>query len=208
MNVEYLWDQDCHGCSALKHHDVPYRFRLLIKALPDVWYQSKPIGRMTKYLKIENGEIVEKSVTLGNGMHEFGDRRPNGYTGLVTPMIHLVDTNPTTESPTIGQYSEETGEVYEEVIISKLLGDEMEPLQKRWENDLYDAGHELDREPKPDLAARLVMKRVFRFYRHNLLDTPEHTREQLSQLEPELNHGEFQLRGWMNAFNGLYELQA
>ena len=68
------------------------------------------------------------------------------------------------------------------------------------------ADHEVDRVPKPDLAARMVMKRIFRFYRHNLLDTPEHTREQLAKLEPELNHGEFQVRGWIDAFNRLYEL--
>ncbi|QCC60249.1 hypothetical protein NP511_17995 [Natrinema thermotolerans] len=182
MILKYLYAEDCPVCNGLKNEGIVFDIQRLLEPLPDVHWVSGPVGQFhSRFTLTDDGDLGDTSITEGQMMHDVARDSPDDYQNLATPMLQVT----TARSP----------EAREEFFLSSVLGD-----------NSHEIGQKL--EQKQWLCKRLIARKILQCYLQYELSLDPIPAEQIREvgtreeppLEPELNHGIFQINEWTHAF--------
>lgn len=173
MIVEYLWAPDCPVCVGMKKQEITPKLQRMTAPLVEVSFVSGMINEVTDPYLVEGDDgVTERHFIHSPVMKRMVERRPDGYTGLGTPVLHFVDP---------------TEREYEEIFVADLFESNYE-LQETLEDD-------------PWLIARMLTREMFDFYVSEYLDKSVNVKSGLREkLEPEFEQGTYQLRRWQDVF--------
>jgi len=180
MRIEYLYAEDCPICMGMKKEGVTPTLDRLFVAFRDIYFVQGVIDEIGDgHYAMEDGSVTRKPLIVSPIMQQIVDRREDGYSGLGTPMMHLVD-------PISGNF--------DEVFIADMFESAAELQETLAEN--------------PWMMKRKITRRIFRFYLRECVDIPEGvgtTHSLRKALEPEMERGEFQIGRWHDAFRRAQE---